>query len=230
MTFSGEVVGALVPPQKGGDAGAGLLAQRLRSAIVMGELSPNERLVEMELAQRYEVSRGAVRLALLQLAIEGLVEREANRGARVRSVTIEEVVEIYEVRMVTEGLCAAKAAVFMTDEVGIRLDAVLAGMEDAVSGGDLLGYSSLNHTLHRIVVETSRHATATALVERLRNQSVSQRFRLALVPGRAAASLTEHRRIVAALHAKDPVLAEQAMRSHLVGAVEALRLLPARPY
>src|SRR6478609_971246 len=92
------------------------LVDVLRSAIVGGDLVPNQRLVEADLAAEYGASRGNIRAALAELTVEGLVERVQNRGARVRAVSVAEAVEITEVRAALEGLCAAKAAARLTDE------------------------------------------------------------------------------------------------------------------
>lgn len=198
------------------------LASILRTEIVTGDLSPNERLVELDLAKRFDVSRGAVRLALLELANDGLVTREANRGARVRAVSIGEAIEISEVRMVMEGLCARKAAERVTADESHELRCVLDDMNLKVAAGDLMGYSGLNQTLHRRIRDISRHVTAAAIVERLRNQSVRQQFRLALVPGRPSVSLGEHRAIVEAVAARNPDRAELATRDHLASVIRTL--------
>src|SRR6476620_6105223 len=82
----------------------------LHAAIVAGELSPGERLIEEELAEQLGQSRGAVREAILRLGHEGLVTRERNRGARVRRFTVGEAVEILEARAALESLAAGYAA------------------------------------------------------------------------------------------------------------------------
>ena len=63
------------------------VAERIRKAILDGDFSPNQRLVEADLCEEFHASRGAVRTALLELSSQGLVERIQNRGARVRSVS-----------------------------------------------------------------------------------------------------------------------------------------------
>src|SRR4051794_1436384 len=77
---------------------AATLSEALRDGIMRGELVPNQRLIESDLVDQYGVSRGAVRTALQKLAAEGLVDHMRNKGARVRSVSIEEAIEITEVR------------------------------------------------------------------------------------------------------------------------------------
>src|SRR6185369_16714512 len=97
------------------------VAQRIRQAILDGNFSPNQRMVEADLCEEFHASRGAVRAALLDLTNQGLIERIQNRGARVRSVSLPEAIEITEIRMVVEGLCAAKAAENITEAEIVEL-------------------------------------------------------------------------------------------------------------
>src|SRR5450755_40711 len=98
-----------------GEAGRRVAAERLRRAILGGDMAPGQRLVEEELSGMLAVTRASLRAALFDLTAEGLVERIPNRGARVRVITRDEAVAITECRMVLEGLCAAKAAELVTD-------------------------------------------------------------------------------------------------------------------
>ncbi|MER7178335.1 GntR family transcriptional regulator [Streptomyces hyaluromycini] len=203
--------------------GSDPVVEVIRAAIVRGDYVPDQRLVEVDLAERFSVSRGAVRSALLQLGNEGLVERIPNRGARVRAVPLAEAIEITEVRMVVEGLCAAKAAQRVTDAEIAELREIRAGMIGAVEAGEVMVYSRLNNRLHRRLVELSGQATAGGVLERLRGQSVRHQFRLALQPGRPAVSLPEHLAVIDAVCGRDPVAAEQAARGHLGSVINELR-------
>ncbi|WP_150135963.1 GntR family transcriptional regulator [Streptomyces hyaluromycini] len=204
--------------------GSDPVVEVIRAAIVRGDHVPDQRLVEVDLAERFSVSRGAVRSALLQLGNEGLVERIPNRGARVRAVPPAEAIEITEVRMVVEGLCAAKAAQRVTDAEIAELREIRAEMIAAVEAGEVVIYSRLNNRLHRRLVELSGQATTGGALERLRGQSVRHQFRLALQPGRPAVSLPEHLAIIDAVCGRDPVAAEQAARGHLGSVIHALRM------
>ncbi|MFI0235995.1 GntR family transcriptional regulator [Streptomyces sp. NPDC016845] len=197
--------------------------ERLRQAILRGEMSPAQRLVENELAEQYDVTRASIRAALLDLAAEGLVERIRNRGSRVRVVTVEEAVEITECRMVLEGLCAAKAAKDATDAQLDELTALGEAMSKAVADGDPLSYSDLNHDLHARIRDISGQHTAVGLLERLNAQLVRHRFQLALRPGRPQQSLSEHLAVIEAIRARDPEAAERAVRAHLGSVIDALR-------
>lgn len=194
----------------------------IREAITSGDFAPNQRLVEAELSEQFGVSRAAVRNALVQLTTEGLVERIQNRGARVRAVSLQEAIEITEVRMVVEGLCAARAAERATEQEHGELREIGELMQQAVATGDVLGYSETNKRLHALILRISGQETACAVLGRLRGQNVRHQFRLAMHPGRPSVSLPQHLAIIEAIRAGDAEAAESAMRTHLGSVIEAL--------
>jgi DNA-binding GntR family transcriptional regulator len=196
---------------------------RLRGAILAGDFVPGQRLVEADLSEWLGASRGTVRAALMQLSHEGLVERIANRGARVRAISVDEAVEITEVRMVVEGLCAAKAAERVTAEEIAQLRDIGAAMRTAVSAGDVLGYSRLNETLHDLVRQISAQPVAGQVLSRLRAQNVRHQFRLALRTGRPQQSLPEHLEIIEQICTRSPEGAERAARQHVASVIRALQ-------
>ena len=199
------------------------LTQRLKDAILNGEFAPHQRLIEADLSERYDASRASVRTALLNLPSEGLVERVPNRGARIRAISVDEAVEIVEVRIGLETLCARKAAENLTQPDAEKLRRLRSDIEDAVKSGNLVEYARLNQELDRRIRELSHHTTATQLLERLRAQSARHQFRLAFHPGRAGQSAPEHIAIIDAVLARDPDAAEAATRAHLEGIVDVLR-------
>ncbi|MDN3359136.1 GntR family transcriptional regulator [Actinomadura sp. DC4] len=200
----------------------GVLAA-IRDAIVRGEFAPNQRLVEADLSERFGASRSGVRSALFELANEGLVERVQNRGARVRAVTLDEAIEISEVRMVVEGLCAAKAAERVTAEEITELRGLGTAMRTAVADGHVLRYSELNQTLHGRILRIGGQSAAAGVLERLRAQNVRHQYRLALLPGRPGVSLGEHLAIIDEICARAPDAAERAARRHLLSVIAALK-------
>ena len=195
----------------------------LREAIVRGDLAPNARLVEADLGTTYEMSRGAVRTALIRLEQEGLVVREPNKGARVRRVSDDEAVEILEVRAVLEGLAVRLTAQRIDEAGAARLRACLARQRELLEQGDLLGASDANADLHAALLELSGHGTALRLILALNSQTVRYQYRTILIPGRSAASVEEHAAIVGAVVAGDSDRAEQAMRTHLFNVAEAVQ-------
>jgi DNA-binding GntR family transcriptional regulator len=202
------------------------VADALREAILRGDYVAGQRLVETDLCERFGATRFTIRTALQTLAGQGLVEVLRNRGARVRTVTIEEAIEITEVRRALEGLCAARAAERATRADRAALRQIVTAMKAAWKAGELLRYSELNGELHAAIRSIADHQTSARIIEQLRGQIVRHQFRLALVPGRPAVSLPQHEAIVAAIVAGDPAAAEQAMHQHIDSVIDALRALP----
>jgi DNA-binding GntR family transcriptional regulator len=195
----------------------------LREAIVSGELLPGERLLEEDLSARLGLGRAAVRMALVRLEHDGLVQRERNRGARVRRVSESEAVEILEARAALEGLAARHAAHNADDGAVGELRDMVAEMRDLRERGDLLAASDVNARLHGRILELSGHDTAKRLSQTLSSQLVRFQYRTVLLPGRPERSDAEHTEIVEAIAARDPDTAEQAMRRHLSRVAQALR-------
>jgi DNA-binding GntR family transcriptional regulator len=197
--------------------------EHLRSDILSGELAPGQRLVEFSLCERYECGRIAVRDALTALECEGLVERATNRGATVRTITIDEVIEVTEARAALESLIAGQAAKTLDDAAVPELRSIIVDMRAAVDADDTEGYSELNSVLHRRIREISRHTIGAHLVANLSNRARHHQFRLAQRPGRAAESVEQHAAIVEAIASGDASAASTAMAAHLASAVEAFR-------
>lgn len=194
----------------------------LREAILSGRYQPNERLVEADLVETLGIPRGSVRLALIQLAHDGLVVRERNRGARVRRVSVSEAIEILQARAALEGYAAREAAKNATSEEVAQMRETLAAARALLDAGDLLGASERNPELHRAIVTAARHETIERLVSSLSSQVVRFQFRTILAPGRSEGSYSEHSAVVDAIAAGDPDAAEAAMRRHLSGVADAL--------
>ena len=199
------------------------VSELLRNDIVTGQFPPGERLIELQLTERYGVGRAAIRSAIVELSTEGLVEHETNRGATVRRVSLASAIEIAEARSVLEGLLARRAAERATSAERDELTAIIAEMRSRGVGESTADYSELNRTLHRRIREISGHSTAAELVANLLDRGAHHRYRLARVPGRSADSLVEHAAIVEAIVAGDGDRAASAMHAHLESVQAALR-------
>src|SRR5699024_8059168 len=137
------------------------IAEALRSAILSGNLSPGERLREMELSAWLHASRTPIRAALQALAGEGLVTHIPNRGYYVCEFSTDDIIQAYEIRSVLEGLAARRAA-----QRGFN-HAQRVKMEDALERGDALlergeltaddrpEYGEINNTIHEVIQDVS---------------------------------------------------------------------------
>ncbi|MBA4024883.1 MAG: GntR family transcriptional regulator [Gordonia sp.] len=212
----------MVNDARDGRSDLAAVTDSIRRAILDGDFAPNQRMVEADLCVQFDASRSVVRAALQELTGQGLIERVQNRSARVRSVSLQEAIEITEVRMVVEGLCAAKAAQNVTDVEIDELTRLRAAMTASAEAGDVFGYSRQNQLLHRRVRDLSAQRSADDILERLRGQLVRHQYKLSMRPGRMAVSLPEHVAIIDAVCARDPQAAEAAMRRHLASVTDAL--------
>jgi DNA-binding GntR family transcriptional regulator len=202
---------------------ADLVYEKLRLAIMDGLLLPSERLLEMELSNRFNAPRSAIRSAIFRLERDGLVEHERNRGAKVRVVGEAEAIEILETRALLEGLAARRAAERVTDVAATELQALKAGMREQVDSGDLAEASDVNMRIHAKIVELAAHETISRLLASLNTNLVRYQYRTILVPERPEASFAEHSAIIDAVIEGNPQAAEHEMRSHLHQVTDALR-------
>ncbi|WP_337458936.1 GntR family transcriptional regulator [Microbacterium sp. KHB019] len=202
---------------------------QLRDAILRGAYAPRQRLIEADLAEEYGASRFTLRNALIQLASEGLVELQPNRGARVREITVDEAIEITEIRQAVESLVAARAAEKVSDEQIAFLRQVGDDMRGAVDRNDFMRYSELNSTLHSTLRDIANHSASTRVLEQLHGQMVRHQFRLFLVPGRPNLSLPEHLAIIDGVCARDPEAAGAAMGIHVGSVITTLRSFAEAP-
>lgn len=196
--------------------------QRLRDAIINGSYLPNQRLIEAEVTVALGVSRTTLRAALIRLHEEGLVEIEVNRGAHVRAFSLDEALEILEVREVLEGLAAALACRNATEDDLVSLRGVVEEMKDALAIDDVMRYATLNHRFHRIILDAAGHDIVARILGSLQYPLVRYQFGSILVPGRRDTSLGEHQAILSALEARDSVEAERVARLHVVHVREAV--------
>lgn len=195
-----------------------LAYERLEKAIMEGDIKPGERLSESALARRYGISRGPLREAIGQLEGRRLVERVSHQGARVVSLSVEDLLDLMTIREALEGMACRLAAERMTPAQIARLEALLAGHaedEDIRSGrGYFQGPGEGD--FHQIILHACGNARLQAMLDgELYSLLRLYRHRMSMRPGRPAAALAEHRAILAALKAGDADGAEAAMRAHI---------------
>ena len=197
----------------------------IRRGILANELVPGQRLVEAELSMLLGASRSNVRSALIDLVHEGLVERIANRGARVRIVGLQEALQIAEIRMVIESLCAAKAAEKITDkEIGI-LRKLAKQLKDRGEHGDVSGFADTSHQIFETVNRIADQPIAQETLARLRARNARHRFVLTYRPGRAKVSLPFWLARIDAICNRDPDAARRAVQRHSENIQQVMKIL-----
>lgn len=189
---------------------------KLREEIVSGSLAAGAPLVEGTVAARYGMSRTPVREALRRLQQDGLVER-ADRGMRVRTRSPEEILEIYEVRIVLEAEAARGAA-----ERATRLDLMrIAGALDrmkAADPADAGAMAATNRAFHEALWSASHNGTLVDVLTRLHSHLTRYPATTLTSPGRWDTVLTEHADMLAAIETRDGETAGRIAREHMTEA------------
>jgi DNA-binding GntR family transcriptional regulator len=188
------------------------VVEAIRHRILKGDLVPGQRLVEAELCELLNTSRGTVRTALMDLAHEGLIERIANRGARVRVVSLDEALQIAEVRLAVESLVVARAAERIKDKEIVQLRKLAEKLEERAAASDVEGYAEATGEIFQFYINIADQPVAAEVLERLRSRNSRHRFRLTYRAGRAQVSAPYWRAIVDAICARDPAAAQEALR------------------
>ena len=193
-----------------------VVQQEIERRILQGELAPGAKLIEAALAEALGVSRGPVREAFRMLEEAGLVRQEKNRGVFVRSIPLDEAMEIFDLRAMMDEAVGRRLAEAVTPEQLRQVRAMVEAMEKAVKAGDADSYHLLNLEFHDTLVAFSGNRKLTAIYRRLINE-LSLFRRMNLVDARLLPiSASEHRAIVKAIASGDADAAGQAMRQHVM--------------
>jgi DNA-binding GntR family transcriptional regulator len=190
------------------------IAAALREEIVTGQLAAGTRLRQNEIAQRFGVSTTPVREAFGLLQSDGLVQIDPHRGVSVFLPTVQDLVEHYEIRMALEMLAAEKAAEHFQAQDAPPLIGLLDEMHTT---GYATHYVELNHRFHLGLYRLGGRSRLVTMIEELRNASLAYNhlYAAADVPKDAERLDREHREILAACQANDPVRAARAVRHHM---------------
>jgi DNA-binding GntR family transcriptional regulator len=194
------------------------VADRLREAILRGDLEPGQRLDENALAQVWGVSRTPVRSAIRVLAAESLVELHPHRGAVVSELSRDELEEVYLIRGILEGMAARLAAPKIDEERIAVLQAILVEMENTPDPDE---WMALNNRFHYTIYQAANRPRMLSIIEYVRNISTPYIRQFIGAPDHMESSRMDHHRILDACADGDGERAEAEIRKHLLDVCEA---------
>jgi len=189
--------------------------EELKAAIVELRLAPGSPLREGTLAEQLGVSKTPIREALTRLEQDGLVETTSFKGAVVTGYSRQDLVEIYELRELLENTAARAAAESMSEQDRAHLDRICQQSRKLKTGKDAVKLAALISEFDTVLFDQVKNTRIRALIENLRAHLTRIGQLTAVIPGRIEASVDEHTRIVEAIAARDPDLAERHMRDHI---------------
>ena len=198
---------------------------QLRQDIVSGDIAAGSKLSEAELAKKHAVSRAVVREALNRLEVCHLIERKANVGARVVSLSAEALTQLYQVREALEGMAARLAASHMSDTEIVELQSLLDSYNQQVEKDEVYYQAAGDDDFHyRIILGSHNQILITMLLEGTYHLCRMYRVQFGMSGPRVKRAYEEHKQIVQAIANRDPGLAEILMRRHIAGTRKSVKL------
>jgi DNA-binding GntR family transcriptional regulator len=200
------------------DSVADLAYERIREYVLGGGVSSGTRLGQVELAERFGISRTPVREALRRLAGEGLVDFHSNRGFRVADLGLDAVLKRLEVRAILEPGIAGLAAGRRTED---DLEAMQEAIDDEMRARDGLEAHDASRRFHVALARAAGNDEFVRVIESLWLVEVGRRllFRRSTEPDWQREDVSEHREVLAAVSEGRTADAERLMAGHVRGAV-----------
>lgn len=198
--------------------------QALRAAILSGELSSGQRLVETQLAKKLQVSRTPIREAMRQLQHEDLVTLGSDHVLRVATISLTDAAQLYDCRIALEQLSVAGACQNVTDAQLQDLNLMVMQAEKLVKSkpSPLTNFQllDLDYRFHRLLAESSGNLWLRSLLDRVFDKMMLLRIQTIQSNRDVLEIRTEHRRIYEAVRDRDCAAASQTIKNHLVAAKE----------
>lgn len=191
------------------------IREELEQAILLGEFPSGSHLDESQLARRFKVSRTPIREALKQLVAAGLLEHRPNRGVFVRTPSVRELLEMFEVMAELEALCGKLAARRARRNDMQSLQELAQSCEEALASGDSDLYYRANERLHNELYRLSGNRYLEQQAAALHRRLQPYRRLQLRVPYRMRQSMEEHRSIVDAVCQGNAQQAADAIRAHI---------------
>jgi DNA-binding GntR family transcriptional regulator len=193
------------------------VADRLRALILAGDLPPRSRVNEIELAERFGISRTPLREAIKILATEGLLELLPNRGARVAVLSSEEIEDMLTVIGGLEGVAAELACKRISNAEIDAIAADHASMVEHWRSGDEPAYFARNRAIHVAIMAAARNPTLSAIYNNLSGRVARARYVAHKTPQQWSKAIEEHQRMLELLRRRQGPKLAQLMREHLRG-------------
>lgn len=189
--------------------------ERLKHLIITMAFRPGEYLNEAQVCKALKIGRTPIHQALNRLMLEGMVEVIPRKGVIVKAVSLNEVMEIIEVRLVNETYCARLAASRAEDSDIAAMEKILVESQKAVDAADIERQMMLDRQFHSLLAKAAKNEVLAGIMQNLHEQSL--RFWFISLRDRADHTdvQNEHRKILDAVKARDPDAAGNAVRKHI---------------
>lgn len=205
----------------------GRVFQKLREKILTGQYREKDELREITIGEELGVSRTPVREALRQLELEGLVEIIPNKGAFVVGISQKDVVDIYQIRSLLEGMCTRWATFHITEKQIEELEEIVMLSEFQLTKqreGQALQVSNLDGRFHQVLYEASNSRIMSHVLKDFHKYVQMARVKSVREGDRAEKSIQEHKEILEAVKNREADRAEKLANAHILHAMEHLHI------
>ena len=194
----------------------------LREAIIVGELKPGERLMEVQLAKKMGVSRTPVREAIRKLELEGRVEMLPRKGAHIADLSVKDIMDLLEERASLDGLATSLSASRISEDEIKELKHIHSQFINYVEKENLQGSIKKDVEFHDIIYRSSRNDKLIQISNNLREQI--QRFRVIYIKDYSSSRelIREHNEIIDAISSRSSDMAMKSAQSHIKKQEEAI--------
>lgn len=189
--------------------------QTLRQAILIGELKPGERLMEIHLANELGVSRTPIREAIRKLELEGLVVMVPRKGAYVASISEQQLLDVLEVRRALETLSVSLACERITQNELDELKKACSEFEETTYSMDATGVARADVRFHDIILRATKNNRLVSLLNQISEQMYRYRFEYIKDTSNYSNLVKEHEELYYAMTNQDAERAVEVIRIHI---------------
>ena len=196
--------------------------KKLRNEILLGQLKPGERLMEIHLAQRLGVSRTPIREAIRKLELEGLVTMIPRRGAEVAQISEKNLKDVLEVRAALERLAVRLACERMDQEAVAELGTACDHFAEVTGTKDMAAITQADVELHDVIIRSTGNRKLLLMISNLSEQMYRYRFEYIKDASYHSLLIEEHQRIYRAIADRDADRAEKEIERHIENQLQTI--------
>lgn len=208
---------AALKNQAEGDLGSLRLSayEEIKRRIINLHYRPGEYLNEARLSEELEIGRTPVHEAINRLALEGMIEVLPRKGLFIKPVSLDEVLDIAEVRMVNESWCASLAAQRATATDLAAMRSILDALPGLIEAREVEGIMRLDRDFHCAISHAAKQRTLAEILLQLHERSLRYWFISLSEQRQMEEVLSEHQAVYEAIAARNPEKAADVMRAHI---------------
>ncbi len=194
----------------------------LTGMIIEGRLKPGEHLTEIQLSKRFEISRSPIREALRILEQKGFVVNIPRKGNYVRTVTKNDILEVFSVRAVLEGFAARLSTSNLNQEDFDKLEFLVERMTESANKNDFKAFLDHHYNFHRTYIKASKNGFLTKTLEDILNQALWLHHAYVYMQHTHKYSLEKHIEILRAFKEREAKEAGRLVEEHILASIDPM--------